>query len=589
MAEVWIVAVYFAAMVVFIILAMWLYWRTSDDYKLKKKRRDLGYRDDGVSVWQVCFALCVGPINRKRWESKHKYFKTESYGPADSKWMVIGHPNDPNQGWQNLPRGDVAFVKGITSKAVAKVIIRVLEEEYNSGLNHAIHEWQSKMSKKKREEAVNHLKEKTMHRSKEAMIEIAEKQNKRESMWEMEETKAEEQHSVVPISSPFDKIRKTEIARKQRASKQNIAPVVLAPLAAPVALKAKPRVKRAGSLSHVLDVQQLRAVVNSMDEDSLEGEHLSLPLNVTSPKEYPQNRMAFNRNDNMAPNKHTRVSLECPKNVDFPTDYINANFVRGENGKIGKYIVTQAPMSGHENGKKNTRDHFWTMVWNYQVPTIVMLMRPTAAHCPFYWPTGKRHKFVNFGPFTVTFIGREESTGIVRTELGLSCEGSATELVVNHFMYKGWPTTGVPQGSSGILTLLQKISKLHRGPEPIIVHDEFGDGAAGVFVAADQCITHLKRSGRVDILKTVATLREDRGGVVKELEHYQFLHKLLAVYSVTNKVGRSQGQAAPPKYNAPPKFRRNTEEKKFDHIMEHGKESETPSLNHPESHRTTLL
>ena len=81
---------FFLAVVVYIVLASLLYWRTSDDYKLRKKRKELGYEVPGLfSAFKFLCILCLGPINRKRWESKHKHYHTEDYGPPDSSTCCL--------------------------------------------------------------------------------------------------------------------------------------------------------------------------------------------------------------------------------------------------------------------------------------------------------------------------------------------------------------------------------------------------------------------------------------------------------------------------------------------------------------------
>ena len=53
-----------------------------------------------------------------------------------------------------------------------------------------------------------------------------------------------------------------------------------------------------------------------------------------------------------------------------------------------------------------------------------------------------------------------------------------------------------------------------------------GIGRTGVFIGADIGMQQLEDEGQVDILKTVATLRQDRGGMVQTKDQYVFLHKV---------------------------------------------------------------
>jgi hypothetical protein len=78
------VALFALGLVGFLAVSAAVYYRTSDEYKLLKKRKELGYEVD--SWWSsiaLCCFVCLGPINRSRWERKHRFFKTTDYGKAD--------------------------------------------------------------------------------------------------------------------------------------------------------------------------------------------------------------------------------------------------------------------------------------------------------------------------------------------------------------------------------------------------------------------------------------------------------------------------------------------------------------------------
>lgn len=54
-----------------------------------------------------------------------------------------------------------------------------------------------------------------------------------------------------------------------------------------------------------------------------------------------------------------------------------------------------------------------------------------------------------------------------------------------------------------------------------------GIGRTGVFIGADIGMKELEENETVDVLKILATLRQDRGGMVQTKEQYHFLHKVL--------------------------------------------------------------
>lgn len=53
-----------------------------------------------------------------------------------------------------------------------------------------------------------------------------------------------------------------------------------------------------------------------------------------------------------------------------------------------------------------------------------------------------------------------------------------------------------------------------------------------MFIAADIGMRELEDTKTVDVLKIVANLRQDRGGMVQTKEQYLFLHKVSVVCRV---------------------------------------------------------
>ena len=60
---------------------------------------------------------------------------------------------------------------------------------------------------------------------------------------------------------------------------------------------------------------------------------------------------------------------------------------------------------------------------------------------------------------------------------------------------------------------------------PLTTHSA-GIGRTGVFIAADIGMKQLEENMTVDVLKIVATMRQDRGGMVQTKDQYVFLHKV---------------------------------------------------------------
>ena len=53
-----------------------------------------------------------------------------------------------------------------------------------------------------------------------------------------------------------------------------------------------------------------------------------------------------------------------------------------------------------------------------------------------------------------------------------------------------------------------------------------GIGRTGVFIAADIGMRELEETHAIDILRIVANMRQDRGGMVQTKDQYVFLHKV---------------------------------------------------------------
>eukprot|EP00043_Microstomoeca_roanoka_P027660 m.15384 g.15384 ORF g.15384 m.15384 type:complete len:547 (+) comp7843_c0_seq1:44-1684(+) len=546
MTETWKVAVFFAAVFVYIVGVAYLYWRTSDEYRLRKKRKELGYDVPSMfSSLKVFCLLCLGPINRKRWESKHKYYRTDDYGPPDSKWMEIRPPTDKNQEWQKLPRGDVERKREIISKAISELLIQVIDAEFDDAVEEAINRWRSGMRPEKWTQVARRVTVEFEEKDQKEIARQVQREEERTRQWKREE-QAREAARKAEQATPYEMNMHYMEHRQERGPRRDRAVRVNVPI-----IDQEPRrdVQPRSGVSRSLSVNQLRAFVNSMQEDSLQDEYLAIPLNMTKPSAYPPEKRFLNRDARIVPNMKTRVKIDPPKGVGLRTDYINANLVRGYGKQRFRFIATQGPLSGHENDKANTQEHFWTMIWNYQVPVIVMMITPSAHRCPAYWPTSSQSEVVSFGPFAVRHVSRETVAGIVRTVLSLRCRGSQQEHIVTHLLLQHWPPTGVPAGTSGVITLLRKTRQIATGPGPIVVHDDVGLGPTGVFIAGYYLMDQVDKEQKVDIPKLVTELREDRGGLIQTLAEYQFIHKLAAVYSVTS----TQQSRAPPSYAAAPK------------------------------------
>lgn len=97
---------------------------------------------------------------------------------------------------------------------------------------------------------------------------------------------------------------------------------------------------------------------------------IGMPDMMAKADQQPPGTIDLNRYKNVLPTPATRVSLPLLEEVDeddrVNSDYINANYMRGWDGKGPRYVAAQAP-------KAETVDRFWRLVWHLKTPVIVMV------------------------------------------------------------------------------------------------------------------------------------------------------------------------------------------------------------------------
>lgn len=152
-----------------------------------------------------------------------------------------------------------------------------------------------------------------------------------------------------------------------------------------------------------------------------------------------------NRYMDILPNPATRVPLPLIDN-DPTTEYINANWVRGPNGKSPKYyIAAMGP-------KPATVNNYWRMLWQERPFAIVMitgLVEKGTRKCERYWPgLADGRDTLTFGDIRVVTTASQPKDGYVRSTLratGPGPDGRETSWEYEHFWYNTWPDHGVPR------------------------------------------------------------------------------------------------------------------------------------------------
>ncbi|XP_040472903.1 tyrosine-protein phosphatase non-receptor type 7 isoform X2 [Falco naumanni] len=273
--------------------------------------------------------------------------------------------------------------------------------------------------------------------------------------------------------------------------------------------------------SHVLRREELQQHAQSLTQ--LQEEFLKIPPNFVSPEELEiPGRASKDRYKTILPNPESRVCLRRARSQEEDS-YINANYITGYAGRLREYIATQGPML-------NTVTDFWEMVWQEEVPLIVMItkLQERKEKCVHYWP----EKEGTYGPFTVRVQGLSECVEYVVRDLSIQLEGECRQ--VKHILFPSWPDQQTPESAKPLLHLVSKVEEALQAaasPGPTVVHCSAGIGRTGCFIATRIGCQQLKDKGEVDILGIVCRLRIDRGGMIQTSEQYQFLHHTLALYA----------------------------------------------------------
>lgn len=292
-----------------------------------------------------------------------------------------------------------------------------------------------------------------------------------------------------------------------------------------------PTEEKLASKSRPLTCNELEDCVNNAKQ--LYAEFWEMPMNHPPPEERLPGSSYRNRYPFILPNARTRVNL--PQIPGDPVSvYINANFLKGYEGRKHAYIATQGPLSV-------TAKDFWRMIWHHHCPIIVMITKlkeRTETKCERYWPDPTYRMQEKYGDIVVTFdsaIGRD---GYQITSLYISHSQSLeAPRRIYHYWYTAWPDHGVPDSPRQFLRLVEEVhiaqerDDVNKGP--IVVHCSAGVGRTGCFIAASIGIEQIKREGLVDILKIVSLMRIDRGGMVETDLQYELVYHTLNHYWTT--------------------------------------------------------
>ncbi|XP_029664914.1 tyrosine-protein phosphatase non-receptor type 11 isoform X1 [Formica exsecta] len=279
----------------------------------------------------------------------------------------------------------------------------------------------------------------------------------------------------------------------------------------------------------------------------------------------PENR-AKNRYKNILPFDHTRVRL---KDVDpnIPgADYINANYIKNEEGdpinsggdimSFGKcYIATQGCLL-------NTIQDFWHMVYQENTRVIVMTTKEVERaknKCARYWPEeGEVAEYGN--EWKVCAISQTSTADYTLREFLL--QGTKPNFSesrrIYHYHFQAWPDHGVPSDPGCVLNFLHDVNARQESIAaslasnnqnvpcigPILVHCSAGIGRTGTFIVIDMILDQIKRHGLhcdIDIQHTIQRVRSQRSGMVQTEAQYKFVY-LAVLHYIETVIQRMQAE-----------------------------------------------
>jgi len=130
-------------------------------------------------------------------------------------------------------------------------------------------------------------------------------------------------------------------------------------------------------------------------------------------------------------------------------DYINANYVRGENSKFKFYIATQGPLP-------ETIGHFWKMVYQQNVACIVSLVsmkEVSNGKCEAYWPE-KMNQTNQYRDMFVMKIEEHEYEDYIVRVVHVWTENETAVKMVTMFHYLKWNDHLTPKSEESLINLM---------------------------------------------------------------------------------------------------------------------------------------
>ena len=275
------------------------------------------------------------------------------------------------------------------------------------------------------------------------------------------------------------------------------------------------------SLSNIGDyISKLNSTVSEVDSTILLDKQYNLVVNFV-PNDYdhvaakkPIN-VSKNRDPAVVPIESARVALRAKPGVEG-SDYINASWNQGHD-KLKEFIISQHPT--HE-----TRDDFWTMLWDHNAQTVVLLT-PISADCPVFWPV--RNEEYDLGYFKVKFIEEAVHEGHSTLDFVVSSRYDDYELKVRIIHCNVWPHHARPLYKVfGVVSLVQDWHLEYQNG-PLVVVDKVGGTEAATFCALTTLKKQLDHEDTCDVYQVCKLAHNKRPGIWRCKDDYMFIYQAL--------------------------------------------------------------
>ncbi|XP_061165546.1 uncharacterized protein LOC133174437 [Saccostrea echinata] len=276
-----------------------------------------------------------------------------------------------------------------------------------------------------------------------------------------------------------------------------------------------------------IPLNQLESVIAEKRKDKDDGfqrEYASLPYGeqYKCDEGKREENTVKNRYKTIFPYDHSRVILR----IKLAFGYINANYIEGAH-RQNEYIAAQGP-------KKNTLVDFWTMIWQENVSSIVMLtnlQEGTKIKCSQYWPDVNNKN--NYGALSVKMMEEKKYAFYISRRMIVSHNEKSRSVIQYH--YTAWPDYGIPDPLC-LVVFLDHVNRTgtNQNSSPTVVHCSAGIGRTGTYIALDVLNQIGKKTEKVNVAEYVKKMRESRMNMVQTYEQY------MTIYLALNEIFKSR-------------------------------------------------